>query len=48
MADAVNEMNDFAQQNKVAKIEAQMKEATVRDDGGEGENGDGGGDDGPP
>lgn len=38
MADAVNEMNDLNQQNKVANLEAQLKQATTQ---GEGEgNGD--------
>lgn len=46
MADAVNEMNDLATHNKVARLEAQMKDATVAGggedglaDGGTGEGG---------
>lgn len=34
MADAVNEMNDLANQNKLAKLESQLKQATVHGEDG--------------
>ncbi len=48
MADAVNEMNDLATHNKVARPEAQMKDVTIQGQGEDGAMEEGTGDGGAP